>query len=79
MLDEVDQDQVVRDVAIPVVFSVTGQGVVAVARLQRQVGQQGRQDSVKVGMERGAMLALFLALVVAFELAGVVRCPPSDR
>ena len=48
----VDQHQIGLGVAIPVIFPVAGQGVVAVARLWRLVVQQGRRDGVKVVIER---------------------------
>src|SRR6218665_2485648 len=51
----VPRHQIGLDVAIPVIFPVAGQGVVAVARLWRLVVQQGRQDGVEVVIERSAM------------------------
>ena len=63
------------DVAIAVIFPVAGQGVVMVARFQGLVGPPGGQEDAKVGVKRRVVQPLFLALVVALELAGVVRRP----
>ncbi len=71
----VNQNEVRFDVAVPMILPVASEGVVAVTRLQGLISQQCRQNSVKVGLEFGPVLAFGLSLVIPFELAGVVRRP----
>jgi hypothetical protein len=61
--------------AVTVIFPVASQGVVAVSWLQGFISQQGRHNAVKVGLECAPVLAFSLALVVPFELTGVVSRP----
>ena len=71
----IDQNEVRLHMAVTVIFPVASQGVIAVTWLQRFINQQGRQHGVKVGLECAPVPAFGLALVIPFELAGVVRRP----
>jgi hypothetical protein len=50
-----------------VILPIAGQGMVAVAWLQRLVGQQGGQDGAKVGIECCPVLALGFALIITLN------------
>lgn len=70
----IDQDEIGLDVAIPVIFPVTGQGVVVVTLRQWLIaGKQGNHGQ-EILVQGLAVLAFFLTLVVALEGTG-----PPDR
>lgn len=62
----INQYQVGFDVAVPVIFPVAGECMVAVLLVQRLVIRQGCDDSNEVTRQRLTMQALGFALVVAF-------------
>ncbi|SMH66227.1 protein of unknown function [Acidithiobacillus ferrivorans] len=79
----IDQQQVGLDVALTVARPIAGKVVIAVACIEGLIGRQCDQHRLERVIKRGAVLALGLALVVAFERGGAVNRPhanpPSDR
>jgi len=75
----VDRQDVGFDMAFAVACPIAGKIVVAAARVQGLVGRQREQHRLERVIERGAVLALGLALVIALERGGSVNCPHADR
>ena len=64
----VDQQQVGLDVAFPITCPVAAQVVIAEFCVKRLIGRQGHENGLQIAIERSPMLALGLALVVAFGI-----------
>lgn len=59
--------------AVPVIFPIASQGMVAVARFKRLIAGQRPQDRHQLSIERCTVLPLSPTFVVALELAGVLN------
>ena len=71
----IDQHQIGFDVAIPMVFQVASECMVAVPWLQRLIVCKSLKDWFQVSIKRCAMLPLGLALVITPELPGRFNPP----
>jgi len=71
----INQHQVGLDVTITVILPVAGQRVVVVPLGQRLVIRQRRDDGNEIACQRLPIRTFGLALVVAFELAGLLNRP----
>ena len=75
--------QVGLDVAFTVARPIAGEVVIAVARIEGLICRQCHQYRPERVIERSAVLALDLALVIAFKRGGTANRPhanpPSDR
>jgi hypothetical protein len=65
-------------VAIPVIFPVTRQPVIAVPWIQRLVIGKGHDHSSQICLQCLPVLAFRFALEVPLELAGAFNRPHSD-
>ena len=71
----VNQHQIRFDVAVAMVLPLASQRMVPVTRRQRFVSQQGGQDRTNLSVQRGPVLTLAFAPVIALELTRVLRRP----
>lgn len=71
----VNQHQIRLYVAIPMVYPVARQGMVAVFRVQWLVGRQRPDNYNKIILKNFAVRSFGFPLQVALELAGLLNCP----